>query len=179
MRMAIDLVNAGESHSSLETMDDLSAFLDRHEVRSTRTPIHADLAQLRRLSGELREVLGASRDAAARRVNRILTESDPCPRLARHGDHDWHLHYDARDGSVASMVAARAAMAVACFIRADELSTVARCSRSGCRAYFVDLSRNRHRRYCSARCSNSDAVAAFRTRRASSSATSSSTPRRG
>ncbi len=57
-------------------------------------------------------------------------------------------------------------MALAFFVVAGERERLRRCEAPDCRRAFVDLSRNRSRRYCDSRtCGNRLHVAAYRARR--------------
>jgi predicted RNA-binding Zn ribbon-like protein len=58
------------------------------------------------------------------------------------------------------------AMALIDVIRADEGSRISICADDTCEALALDLSRNRSKRYCSTTCTNRNAVAAYRARRA-------------
>ena len=58
------------------------------------------------------------------------------------------------------------AMAMVDVIRADEMSRLSVCADESCEGIVLDLSRNRSRRYCSTACTNRNAVAAYRARRA-------------
>jgi predicted RNA-binding Zn ribbon-like protein len=58
-------------------------------------------------------------------------------------------------------------MALIDLIRTDQLSRLKSCAGEGCDFVFVDLSRNRSRRFCSdGGCGNRAHVAAYRKRRA-------------
>ena len=76
-------------------------------------------------------------------------------------------------------------MAMIDMIRSDELSRLAVCANPTCDGLVLDLTRNRSRRFCSTRCANRDAAAAYRARRraasvpASHGAADGSTPAAG
>jgi predicted RNA-binding Zn ribbon-like protein len=55
-------------------------------------------------------------------------------------------------------------MAMVDLIRTDELSRLSTCADEGCDGLVLDLSRNRSRRFCSTRCANRNAAAAYRAR---------------
>jgi predicted RNA-binding Zn ribbon-like protein len=63
-------------------------------------------------------------------------------------------------------IAAHLAMGLAELVVAGESQRVRSCASPSCRDVFVDLSRNRSRRYCDSRtCGNRLHVAAYRARR--------------
>jgi predicted RNA-binding Zn ribbon-like protein len=59
-----------------------------------------------------------------------------------------------------------AAMALVDVIRMKELERLQVCAGEDCRDVFVDLSKNRSRRFCEQGCGNRANVAAYRARRA-------------
>ena len=66
----------------------------------------------------------------------------------------------------ADHLAADCGMALAFFVTAGEQERLRRCEAPDCRRAFVDVSRNRSRRYCDSRtCGNRLHVAAYRARR--------------
>ncbi|NKF34779.1 CGNR zinc finger domain-containing protein, partial [Pseudomonas sp. BGM005] len=67
---------------------------------------------------------------------------------------------------LAERVLIETAMALIDVIRTDEGSRISTCADDTCDALALDLSRNRSKRYCSTTCTNRNAVAAYRSRRA-------------
>lgn len=106
----------------------------------------------------------ADRDTVATMVNRVLDQADARPRLVRHDDFDWHLHGLPPGAPLADSIAVDAAMALADLVRIDDIERCRRCADSRCDRMFVDLSRNRSRRFCSTTCQSRTNVAAFRAR---------------
>ena len=104
--------------------------------------------------------------AAAALINELVAAAGTTPRLTDHDGYDWHVHYFAPGASVADHLAADCGMALAFFVVAGEQERLRRCEAPDCRRAFVDLSRNRSRRYCDSRtCGNRLHVAAYRARR--------------
>jgi predicted RNA-binding Zn ribbon-like protein len=68
------------------------------------------------------------------------------------------------DAPFAEHIASETALAVADLIRSDEMSRLSVCADPTCEGLVLDLSRNRSRKFCSTRCSNRAAVAAYRDR---------------
>ncbi|ERG63885.1 MULTISPECIES: CGNR zinc finger domain-containing protein [Agrococcus] len=106
----------------------------------------------------------ADRDTVASMVNRIFEETGASPRLVRHDAFDWHLHGLPHGASLADTIAVDAAMALGDLVRLDDLERCRRCADVRCERMFLDLSRNRSRRFCSTRCQSRTNVAAFRAR---------------
>ena len=162
---AVALVNSAEAPDTLTDVEELKAFLDRHEFTGTRAGDAAELASVRALRPRLRTLMTSDRDTAAGLVNTLLGEERALPQLVRHGDDDWHIHAVAPDAPLATRMAVEAAMAMTDVIRADEMSRLDVCADPDCDGLVLDLSRNRSRRFCSTTCTNRAAVAAYRARR--------------
>ncbi len=84
----------------------------------------------------------------------------------RHEGQDWHLHAVAADAPLEVRIVVETAMAMIDVVRADEHSRIGVCADADCDGLVLDLSRNRSRRYCSTACTNRNAQAALRARRA-------------
>ena len=155
------------SSDPLGNVAGLEAFLDQHLVapRSRATP--ADLDALRELRPRLRAVWEATGSATrAGLINDLLAGSGARPRLVDHGGGwGWHLHVTGHDAALQHRIAAQAGFALADLVRAGEEARLRGCEAPGCDAVFVDLSRNRSRRYCdTGNCGNRQHVAAYRER---------------
>jgi predicted RNA-binding Zn ribbon-like protein len=107
-----------------------------------------------------------STQAAATSINVMIAGAGTTPRLTDHDGHDWHVHYFAPGATLAEHLAVDGGMALAFLVVAGERERLRRCDAPDCRRAFVDLSRNRSRRYCDSRtCGNRLHVAAYRARR--------------
>ncbi|AEG44877.1 CGNR zinc finger domain-containing protein [Isoptericola variabilis] len=166
LRAAVALVNAEEPPRTLETVADLDAFFRRFGYTGRHDGTQSELDEVRALAPRLRELLLADRDDAALLVNELLAEAGAVPRLVRHAGEDWHVHAVPDDAPLARRILVETAMAMIDVIREDEHSRLAVCADDDCRGVVLDLSRNRSRRYCSAACTNRNAQAALRARRA-------------
>lgn len=167
LRAAVWLVNSAEDPETLETLADHEAFLTEFPYSGRIDRDDAELRALRSIRARLRDLLLAPRDGMAERVNAVLAEAALAPRLVRHDGVDWHLHAVADDRPLPERVLIETAMALIDVIRADEGSRISICADETCEALALDLSRNRSKRYCSTTCTNRNAVAAYRARRAS------------
>ncbi|MEI7031965.1 CGNR zinc finger domain-containing protein [Streptomyces pratensis] len=145
----------------------LHAFAERHRISGVGRLDGRDLDAVRAVRRSFAEVF-AARDprAAADLVNRLVAAAGTTPQLTDHDGYDWHVHYFAPDASLADHLAADCGMALAFILVAGERERLRRCEAPDCGHAFVDLSRNRSRRYCSSRtCGNRLHVAAYRARR--------------
>lgn len=166
LQSAVALVNSGEPPVTIATVADLDAFFVEHAYTGRRDHDEAELGEVLGLRPRLRELLTADRDSAARLVNEMLAAAGAVPQLVRHPPEDWHIHAVPDDAPFATRILVETAMAMIDVIRDDELSRLAVCADSDCVGIVLDLSRNRSRRYCSTTCSNRNAQAAHRARRA-------------
>ncbi|MEV6588817.1 CGNR zinc finger domain-containing protein [Streptomyces acidicola] len=167
----VDLVNTVPDDDTMtDGLVDIPAlgdFVRRHEISDVGVLSDLDLAAVRKVRGRFAEVFAAS-DArsAAGVINDLVAAAGTTPRLTDHDGYDWHVHYFAPGASVADHLAADCGMALAFFVVAGEQERLRRCEAPDCRRAFVDLSRNRSRRYCDSRtCGNRLHVAAYRARR--------------
>ncbi|BAG22825.1 MULTISPECIES: CGNR zinc finger domain-containing protein [Streptomyces] len=159
--------HAGGPEDGLPDIAALYAFAERHLISGVGTLGEKDLGAVRDVRARFAEVFAAP-DArvAADLVNRLVAAAGTTPQLTDHDGYDWHVHYFAPDASIADHLAADCGMALAFIIVAGEQERLRRCEAPDCGHAFVDLSRNRSRRYCSSRtCGNRLHVAAYRARR--------------
>ncbi|MEW2398446.1 CGNR zinc finger domain-containing protein [Streptomyces sp. NPDC046862] len=167
----VDLVNtAPDDDTTADGLVDVPAlgvFVRKHEISDVGALSEFDLTAVRKVRGRFAEVFAAS-DArsAAGVINDLVAAAGTTPRLTDHDGYDWHVHYFAPGASVADHLAADCGMALAFFVVAGEQERLRRCEAPDCRRAFIDLSRNRSRRYCDSRtCGNRLHVAAYRARR--------------
>jgi predicted RNA-binding Zn ribbon-like protein len=167
LAQAADLVNTRLGDEELlGDLAALRAFLDDHDVSGSRSLSADDLEEVHALRPRLRAVW-AARDmrTAAAVVNGMVAEAGALPQLTDHDGHSWHLHWTSPSARVASRLGADAGMALAEVLREDGTERLRTCDAPGCDAVFVDLSRNRSRRYCdTGNCGNRMHVAAYRAR---------------
>ncbi|MFJ5262808.1 CGNR zinc finger domain-containing protein [Streptomyces sp. NPDC088387] len=167
----VDLVNTAPdddgTSDGLSDIASLEEFVRKHDMSDVGVLSAFDLAAVRRIRGRFAAIFSApdSRSAAAL-INELVAAAGTTPRLTDHDGYDWHVHYFAPGASVADHLAADCGMALAFFVVAGEQERLRRCEAPDCRHAFVDLSRNRSRRYCDSRtCGNRLHVAAYRARR--------------
>jgi hypothetical protein len=133
-------------------------------------PVAEDLDAVRRVRARLRDYWDADIDEAVRITNELLLDGDARPRLVEHEPIGWHIHATEDDAPVAVRMAVDTAMAMVDVIRSGELDRLKVCAAGDCGDVFVDLSRNRSRKFCDGTCGNKANVAAYRARKAAESA---------
>ncbi|MFH8290489.1 CGNR zinc finger domain-containing protein [Streptomyces sp. NPDC018059] len=166
----VDLVNTAPEEDGPDGLADLAAlsdFVRTHEVSDVGVLSERDVVDVRRVRGRFAEVFANPEPRAASTIiNELIAAAGTTPRLTDHDGYDWHIHYYAPGASIADHLAADCGMALAFFVVAGEQERLRRCEAPDCRRAFVDLSRNRSRRYCDSRtCGNRLHVAAYRARR--------------
>ncbi|MCQ9177769.1 CGNR zinc finger domain-containing protein [Streptomyces sp. IBSBF 2953] len=167
----VDLVNtAPEDGTTPDALPDVAAledFVQGHDMSDVGVLSELDLSAVRKIRGRFAGIFAATDPrVAAGLINDLVAAAGTTPRLTDHDGYDWHVHYFAPGASVADHLAADCGMALAFFVVAGEQERLRRCEAPDCRRAFVDLSRNRSRRYCDSRtCGNRLHVAAYRARR--------------
>ncbi|MFB7249860.1 CGNR zinc finger domain-containing protein [Microbacterium sp. NPDC056234] len=163
---AVELVNSAEHPDTLTSTTELDAFLTTHAYTGRVDHDGGELAAVRALRARLRTMLLAPRDEMVAHVNDALADVPLNARLIRHGEVDWHLHAIGDDRPLPERILIETAMALIDVVRTHEDSRLRVCADADCDAIVLDLSRNRSKRYCSTTCTNRNAVAAYRARRA-------------
>ncbi|MFH8367062.1 CGNR zinc finger domain-containing protein [Streptomyces sp. NPDC018031] len=166
----VDLVNTapqGEDRDDLTDVADLHRFVERNDISDVGTLGARDLAAVRAVREKFTAVFSSpDTRSTAELLNAMVAAAGTTPRLTDHDGYDWHVHYFAPGASVADHLAADGGMALAFLVVAGERERLRRCEAPDCGRAFVDLSRNRSRRYCDSRtCGNRLHVAAYRARR--------------
>jgi predicted RNA-binding Zn ribbon-like protein len=164
LRAAVELVNSAGPPEALTSRAEVKRWLTEHRYTGRFDRDEAELEALRATRSELRALLTADRDAAAGLANTMLARARALPQLVRHDELDWHIHAIDSEAPLDRRIIVETAMAMIDLIRADELSRLSVCADRSCDGLVLDLSRNRSRRFCSTRCSNRAAAAAYRAR---------------
>lgn len=166
----VDLVNTapqGKAGDGLADLAGLGGFVERNDISDVGELTERDLAAVHSVREQFTRVFAApDTQSAAELLNTMVAAAGTTPRLTDHDGYDWHVHYFAPGASVADHLAADGGMALAFLVVAGERERLRRCEAPDCGRAFVDLSRNRSRRYCDSRtCGNRLHVAAYRARR--------------
>lgn len=174
VQAAADLVNTQGSTTGNEYMgtpEAVEEFLKGHHFSGPYAATSEDIAALHRVRDRLREVfLAPDHSTAAAALNDILDELEVKPYLTDH-DGTWHLHYAPEEASLGQRVAATTAMGLASIVGEYGFERLGVCAADTCKDVFVDMSRNRSRRYCNEICSSRMNVAAYRARHKQKSTT--------
>lgn len=171
VKLAIDVINTwDELEPPPERLPDVATlrrFLARRGFESEAKGAGGrELGEVRALRDRLRAAFDVpDEETAVVFLNRILGESRAVPQLEREG-REWRFRYV---GPLLDVLSATTASSLLDAIRADGWDRFGRCAGSPCCCVFVDRSRNRSRRYCSALCADRVAAAAYRSRRRASS----------
>jgi predicted RNA-binding Zn ribbon-like protein len=170
-----ELINTGRAADGDEllTVADVQEFGDRYAFHGNPAG-PGDLARLRALRARLDAAAVACEsgdDAAAiEMLNALLAQTGAIPQIVAHDGRGPHIHVSRPAAPLSDRIAAHLAMGLAELVVAGESQRVRSCASPTCRHVFVDLSRNRSRRYCDSRtCGNRLHVAAYRARRSAAS----------
>lgn len=121
------------------------------------------VALARHLGQVFRDLHDGEVDAAAARLNALLSEHPAHPHLAReHGR--WRLHHHPVDVPLVPMWTSICAEAMARMLGAGHGDRFGACAAPDCDRVFFDVSKNASRRFCSTTCQNRVKAAAFRRR---------------
>ena len=163
---AAALVNTSRGEvDELTTGEQLDEFARTWQWTGIRRKSADELAAVRDLRPTLERFWAVDKDTAVEIVNRVLAEASALPQLVKHDQLDYHIHAVPMDAPLAERMAVEAAMAMADVIRSDELSRLRICGGEDCQDVYIDLSKNRSRRFCGTSCGNRANVAAYRARR--------------
>ncbi|MFK0254721.1 CGNR zinc finger domain-containing protein [Streptomyces sp. NPDC090445] len=168
--VVVALVNTAaeaDQPDGLADIGSLREFVREYKISDVGDLGARDLAGVRAVRGKFAQIFGAPHTrAAAGLINELVATAGTTPQLTNHDGYDWHVHYFAPGASLGDHLAADGGMALAFIVVSGEEERLRRCEAPDCRRAFVDLSRNRSRRYCDSRtCGNRLHVAAYRARR--------------
>jgi len=121
------------------------------------------LALARSLRQVFHDLQRADIDAAASRLNDLLSKHPAHPHLAKeHGR--WRLHHHPKEVALVPMWTSVCAEGMARMTGAGHGDRFGGCEAPGCDRVFFDVSKNASRRFCSTACQNRVKAAAFRLR---------------
>jgi predicted RNA-binding Zn ribbon-like protein len=160
---AAALVNTVDD-GGLDSVAELDAFIAEWRFTGSRRRNREELEAVQALRPRLRQIWYEDEDGAVAIVNRLLRDASALPHLVKHDDWPYHLHATSPEQPLADRMAVEAAMAIVDVIRMGELDRLRICSADDCESVYVDLSKNRSRRFCDTKCLNRANVAAYRAR---------------
>jgi hypothetical protein len=167
-----ELINTGRSAAGdgLRDVADVQSLGDRYAFHGVGAGPR-DLPRLRAHLTQLDAIAAACEkgddSAAIGMLNALLAQTGAIPQIVSHDGRGPHIHVSRPQAPLADRMAAHFAMGLAELVVAGQSDRIRSCAAPTCREVFVDLSRNRSRRYCDSRtCGNRLHVAAYRARRA-------------
>jgi predicted RNA-binding Zn ribbon-like protein len=122
------------------------------------------VAELRALRARVNRLWAVDESVASDIVNGILASSDTGLRLAGAGSGEYRIQPWNRNSCPLSIMKFEVGVAFASLICSGELWRLRICAAEACDKAFVDLSKNRSRRFCDMQCSNRSNVSAYRLR---------------
>jgi hypothetical protein len=175
LQAGTELINTGRAADGdgLRTTADVQAFGVRYAFHGSPAG-PGDVPALRARRAALDDIAARCEagddEAAIALLNALLAQTGAVPQIVAHDGRGPHIHVSRPAAPLADRIAAHLAMGLAELVVAGESARVRSCAAPGCRDVFVDLSRNRSRRYCDSRtCGNRLHVAAYRARRSAAS----------
>jgi predicted RNA-binding Zn ribbon-like protein len=166
-----ELINSSRSADGDQLADlaAVQAFADRYAFYGA-PGVAADVARLHAYRSRLDEIAVACEAddvaLAIEKLNAMLAQTGASPQIASHHDRGPHIHVSRPDSPLADRMAAHFAMGLAWLVVAGQAGRIRSCDSPTCNDVFVDLSKNRSRRYCDSRtCGNRLHVAAYRARK--------------
>jgi len=172
MTGCVELINTdrGPDGDELRDVADLQAMADKYAFAGI-PGVAADLPRARNYRARLDAIVtsceAGDEPGAIALINSLLSQAGASPQIAAHNGRGPHLHVSRPTAPLSDRMAAHFAMGLAWLVVAREARRIRSCESPTCRNVFVDLSRNRSRRYCDSRtCGNRLHVAAYRARKA-------------
>jgi predicted RNA-binding Zn ribbon-like protein len=171
LALAVGLANSWDPNTYFsdpglrQTLDDLRGVLRRHgDPERARSVRQRDLDRAHALRANLRRAFEARDERrAVEALNYVLRESDANPQLER-TDGRWEYAFHSPSSDPIAELAMKAGLALLDFIRNVGWDRLGLCSAPPCLGVYVDLSKNRSRKYCSTLCADRMNQAAYRRR---------------
>ena len=165
--LAVALVNTWDPPSSKEHLPDpraLDEWLSEHGIEAPPATTK-DLEAARAVRSRLRAVFEAGTEEEGLAIlNELLAEAPLVPKVVRSAG-ECGFELTARDAPIARRLASEGAFGLAAAIAEGGFDRLRICGGHKCLDVFVDVSRNRSRKFCSPHvCGNRASVAAYRAR---------------
>lgn len=143
---------------------DLKHFLAMRGIQAETVTLD-DLEQARALREHLRAVWTAETvEDALRDLNPLLAGVDVGVQVVQEGD-GLHMEYAFQPQiGLVTRLGAACALGITALLQTYGIERLRACASSPCQDVYVDISRNKSRRFCSDRCANRYNIAAFRDR---------------
>ncbi|MFT3699346.1 MAG: CGNR zinc finger domain-containing protein [Kofleriaceae bacterium] len=148
----------------LPDLEALDRFVKIREWTGKHERTQEELAAVRALRLRLKKFWQLEEAGVVALVNELLRDGHALPQLVKHDRWDYHIHATPSDAPLARRMAVEAAMAMVDLVRTKELARMKSCEADDCKNVFVDLTKNRSKKFCDAGCGNLAAVKAYRAR---------------
>jgi predicted RNA-binding Zn ribbon-like protein len=168
--LAVELANSWDPDTYFsdpglrQGLDDLRGLLRRHDDPRASSIRQRDLDDAHVLRANLRRAFEARDERrAVDALNYVIKESNASPQLERTRER-WEYAFHSSDSDPVSELAMKAGLALLDVIRTMGWERLGLCSAPPCLSVYVDLSKNRSRKYCSQNCADRMNQAAYRRR---------------
>lgn len=169
--LAVELANSWDPSTYFsdpglrQSLDDLRGVLRRHgDPQRANSLRERDLDAAHTLRANLRRAFEARDERhAVEALNYVLRESNATPQLER-TDGRWEYAFHSPSSDPIAELGMKAGLALLDFIRNVGWERLGLCSAPPCLGVYVDLSKNRSRKYCSTLCADRMNQAAYRRR---------------
>jgi predicted RNA-binding Zn ribbon-like protein len=167
--LAVELVNSWNTYFAdpelMREVDDLRRLCrEQGEPKLAGAFRERDLGPARELRTHLRRAFEAPDERrAVEALNYVVRTSDAKPQLEPAGG-DWDYAYRSSTADPVAELAMRSGLALLDVIRNEGWERLGLCSAPPCVGVYVDLSKNRSRKYCSHFCADRVNQAAYRRR---------------
>jgi predicted RNA-binding Zn ribbon-like protein len=167
-----DLINTYdlflEQPEHLREPDDLRRFLDEHQIGVEGAITQEILEEVRGLREELRLCWTAEAgEEMARQLNQLMGQTMVRVQVEATNDALQTRFKLPPNISLVQRLAFECAMGIVALVEKYGKERMRACAAEPCRDVFIDVSRNKLRRFCSDRCANRYNIAAFRDRQRS------------
>lgn len=152
-------------NTALPDVDALDRFCIERQWSGKRDRDLPELKAVNALRPRLKKFWTLKEAGVVALCNEILREGHALPQLVKHDHWDYHIHATPSDAPLATRMAVEAALGVVDLVRSKELARLKACSYPDCDHVFVDLTKNRSKRFCDTGCGNRAAVEAYRARK--------------
>jgi predicted RNA-binding Zn ribbon-like protein len=173
IELALDIINTydvmAREPESLREPSQLRQFLSNHYINSDGAVGETELAAVYQLRDQLRAVVETDDELlAVSLLNTLLSTLWVKLYLTGDSAHAWQVEFmpNAGTSSIRQMTF-QAALGLTCVFQHYGKDRLRVCDASPCRDVFIDMSRNRSRRYCSEGCANRHNIAMYRQRQRS------------
>ena len=161
IQRVVELVNLFTDNDAV-TRAEVCEILVRYGIDESAVVVEDFAALAKRLRPVFND---QPRDQRALRLNELLEQFQPAPRIVEHDGEPLHFHYVPALGPPLEHVGASCAMALSIAFVDGHDDRLGVCAAPDCDRVFFDHSRNRNQRFCRKSCATRVHVAAHRARR--------------